>query len=286
MNHDVFLNGEFMAMEEARVPVLDRGFLFGDGVYELMPVYGGRPFRLDAHLKRLGRSLGEVMIPDPFEPARWKQILTQLAQRAGGDQLLYWQVTRGVAPRDHAFPRGIEPTVFGMANPLPVPVPEQLERGIKAIVLQDMRWARCDIKAISLLGNVLLRQQAIEGGAAEALLVRGGQITEGAASNVFAVLDGVIVTPPNGPTLLPGITRDLVLELINADGLSCREAPIAERELRQAREIWITSSAKEVLPVTTLDDMKVGDGKPGAMWKRIYRLFQDYKARLRAGEAA
>jgi D-alanine transaminase len=281
----VFLNGEFLRLEDARVPVLDRGFLFGDGVYELMPVYGGQPFRPDAHLARLARSLAQVMIPNPYDNPRWRKIFNELVQRAGGgDLLLYWQVTRGVAARDHAFPRRIEPTVFAMANPPLVPIPEQLERGVKAVVLEDIRWDRCDIKAISLLGNVLLRQQAIEADAIEAILMRDGWITEGAASNVFAVLDGVIVTPPNGPTLLPGVTRDLVLELIGIAGLSYREAMISERELRHAQEIWITSSAKELLAVTTLDGVRVGNGAPGALWKQAYQFFQDCKARARASE--
>ncbi len=281
----VYLNGEFVSLEEARVPVLDRGFLFGDGIYELMPVYGGRLFRFDAHLKRLARSLAEVLIPNPYSDARWRQILTELVQRAGGgDRLIYWQVTRGVAPRDHAFPIGIEPTVFAMANPLPAPLPEQLERGVRAVTLKDIRWARCDIKAISLLGNVLLRQQAIEAGAVEAILLRDGYVTEGAASNVFAVLDDVIVTPSKGPALLPGVTRDLLLELIADQGLSYQEAAISERTLREAQEIWMTSSAKEILPVTVLDGEIIGDGKPGARWTRVHHSFQDYKARLRAGE--
>jgi D-alanine transaminase len=171
-----------------------------------------------------------------------------------------------------------------MANPPLAPIPEQLERGVKAVVLEDIRWGRCDIKAISLLGNVLLRQQAIKADATEAILMRDGWITEGAASNVFAVLDGVIVTPPNGPMLLPGVTRDLVLELIRDAGLSYKEASITERELRHAQEIWITSSAKELLAVTTLDGVHVGNGAPGALWKQAYQFFQDYKARARARE--
>lgn len=281
----VFLNGEFLKLEDARVSVLDRGFLFGDGVYELMPVYGGHLFRPDAHLARLARSLAQVMIPNPYDDLRWRNVFSELVQRAGGgDLLLYWQLTRGVAPRDHAFPRWAEPTVFAMANPPLAPVFEQLERGVKAIVLEDIRWDRCDIKATSLLGNILLRQQAIEADATEAILMRHGWITEGAASNVFAVLDGVIVTPPNGPTLLPGVTRDLVLELIGTAGLSYREAMITERELRHAQEIWITSSAKELLAVTTLDGVRVGNGAPGALWRQAYECFQDYKARARASE--
>jgi D-alanine transaminase len=281
----VYLNGDYISLEEARVPVLDRGFLFGDGVYELMPVYGGRLFRLDEHLARLARNLAEVSISNPYHPRRWAEIHAELVRRAGGgDLLLYWQITRGVAPRDHAFPRGIEPTVFAMATPLPAPLADQLERGIRAVTLEDIRWARCDIKAISLLGNVLLRQQALDAGADEAILLRNGCVTEGAASNVFAVLEDVIVTPPKGPALLPGITRDLVLELLVAEDVSYREAPISERELRAASEIWVTSSSKEVLPVTVLNGVEVGDGRPGPQWRQMRRLFEDYKARLRAGE--
>jgi D-alanine transaminase len=283
----VYLNGEFLDLDQARAPVLDRGFLFGDGVYELMPAYGGRLFRLDAHLKRLARNLAEVLIPNPYDTIRWKQILKELVQRAGGgDWLVYWQVTRGVAPRDHAFPRGIQPTVFAMVNPLPAPIPEQLEHGIKAVTLKDIRWARCDIKAISLLGNVLLRQQALDAGAVEAILLRDGYVTEGAASNVFAVLDDMIVTPPKGPVLLPGVTRDLVLELMAGQGLPYKEAAISERALRKAQEIWVTSSAKEILPVTVLDGEEIGDGRPGTLWMRVHRLFEDYKARLRDGQAS
>ncbi|MBA2492949.1 MAG: D-amino acid aminotransferase [Gammaproteobacteria bacterium] len=278
MSPKVYLNGEFVPAEEARVPVLDRGFLFGDGVYELMPVYGGHAFRLDKHLARLSRSLNEVSIPNPYAPARWVQILTDLIERAGGgDLLVYWQVTRGVAPRDHAFPRDIEPTVFAMTSLLPRSAPEQLEGGIKAVTREDIRWQRCDIKSISLLANVLLRQQAIEAGAAESLLVRDGYVAEGAASNVFVVIDDVIVTPPNSASLLPGVTRDLILELAAAGGLAHEEARIRERALGGAQEIWITSSSKEVLPVTTLDEKPVGDGLPGPQWKRIHALYQRYK---------
>lgn len=279
MTPEVYLNGEFVRAIDARVPVLDRGFLFGDGVYELMPVYGGHPFRLDEHLARLSRSLEEVFIPNPYAPARWTEVLSELIQRAGGgDLLVYWQVTRGVAPRDHAFPRGIEPTVFAMTGALPEPAPEQLERGINAVIRPDIRWQRCDIKAISLLGNVLLRQQAIDADATEAVLVRDGFVTEGAASNVFVVIDDVIVTPPKSASLLPGITRNLILELTAAAGLPYEEMKISEQALRDVQEIWVTSSSKEVLPVTLLDGQPVGDGRPGPRWQRIYRLFQEFKA--------
>jgi len=284
---EVYLNGEFVPADEARVPVLDRGFLFGDGVYELMPVYGGHAFRLNEHLARLARSLAEVSIPNPYAPARWVQILNELIERAGaGDLLVYCQVTRGVAPRDHAFPRGIEPTVFAMTSARPNPSRAQLERGIKAVTREDIRWQRCDIKSISLLANVLLRQQAIDAGAAESLLVRDGYVAEGAASNVFVVIDDVIVTPPNSASLLPGVTRDLILELAAANGLPHKEARIREQALHGAQEIWITSSSKEVLSVTTLDESPVGDGIPGPQWQRIYALYQNYKCEFAARKSA
>ncbi|MBA2408625.1 MAG: D-amino acid aminotransferase [Gammaproteobacteria bacterium] len=287
MPQEVYLNGEFVPADEARVPVLDRGFLFGDGVYELMPVYRGQAFRLDEHLARLSRSLFEISIPDPYVSARWIQVLSELIERAGaGDLLVYWQVTRGVAPRDHAFPRDIEPTVFAMTSALPQPAPEQLARGVKAVTRADTRWQRCDIKSISLLANVLLRQQAIDAGAAESLLVRDGYVAEGAASNVFVVMDDVIVTPPNSASLLPGVTRDLILELAAADGLAHEQARIREHSLRDAQEIWITSSSREVLPVTILDESPVGDGLPGPQWKRVHALYQNYKCEFAARKSA
>lgn len=282
----VYLNGEFLPESEARVSVLDRGFLFGDGVYEVVPAYGGRLFRLDRHLDRLEHSLAAVRIPPPMDRAGWTRMLAELLERnPGDDRSVYLQVTRGVARRDHAFPADARPTVFAMVNPLSPPDPALLEQGVAAVTSPDIRWARCDIKAITLLANILARQQAVEAGATEAILIRGGQATEGAASNLFVVGDGVIVTPPKDHSLLPGITRDLVVELARDHGVPLMETPINEPDLRAAEEIWLTSSTKEILPVTRLDGRAVGAGRPGPVWARMTELYQDYKRRLREGRA-
>ncbi len=276
-----FLNGEFMPVEEARVSVLDRGFLFGDGVYELIPVYDGRLFRLNEHLQRLARSLAEVHIPNPHTDKRWKQILQDLLSRARDRDLsVYLQITRGVAPRDHGFPQHAKPTVLVMASPLVCVDPELLDTGVSAITLKDLRWQRCDIKSVSLLGNVLLRQQALDAGAVEAILIRNGYVTEGAASNLFVVREGRIKTPPLGADLLPGITRETVLELARLNELPCLEEAIPQADLFTADEIWLTSSSKEVLPVTRVNNVLVGNGRPGPFWARIHRLLQTYKQEL------
>ncbi len=280
----VYLNGEYMPLEQARVPVLDRGFIFGDGIYEVVPVYGGHPFRLDHHLARLARSLRLVRMDNPHSDTDWAGVLDDLIRHnGGGDLSLYLQITRGVARRDHAFPPDVPPTVFAMATPLKSPDTDTRARGLAAIAIDDPRWRHCDIKSISLLPNVLLRQQAQEAGADEAILIRDGIVTEGAASNVFVVRDGVLCTPPKGPDLLPGITRDLVLELAGAEGLPAEEAPLHRDDLCAADEIWLTSSTKEVMAVTRLDGRPVGDGRPGPVWGRIDAVYQAYKARLREG---
>jgi D-alanine transaminase len=285
--HDaiVYLNGEFMPLGQACVPVLDRGFLLGDGVYEVIPVYGGHLFRLAQHLQRLRHSLESVRIADPLTPDEWSTVLHELvALNSGGDQSVYLQVTRGVATkRDHAFPRDVTPTIFLMSNPLPPADSDITESGIAAITLEDIRWNRCDIKAITLLANVLLRQQALDENAAEAILIREGYATEGAASNLFMVKDGVLVTPPKGPQLLPGITRDLILELANENDIANREASIPANTLAAADEIWLTSSTREVLAVTSLNGNPVGSGRPGPVWSRMREIYRDYKNKLRDG---
>jgi D-alanine transaminase len=281
----VYLNGKFVPLEQACVPVLDRGFLFGDGVYEVIPVYGGRLFRLEHHLQRLDQSLAAIRLDNPLAHEQWREILEDLVSRHGrSDQSVYLQVTRGSAlKRDHAFPSGVSPTVFAMSNPLSPPSPELTREGVAAVTLEDIRWRFCHIKAITLLANVLLRQSALEQGAQEAILLRNGQVTEGAASNVFLMRDGVLCTPPKGPFLLPGITRDLVLELAEAHGLAHREAVLARKDLEAAQEIWLTSSTREVLPVTRLDGVPVGSGRPGPQWVRMHEIYQAHKERVRAG---
>jgi D-alanine transaminase len=278
----VYLNGEFLPDHSACVSVLDRGFIFGDGVYEVIPAYHGKAFRLAEHLARLQGNLDTIRINNPNSIERWHSLLDELiAKNGGGDLSLYLQVTRGAAQRDHALPANATPTVFAMANPLQPPKPEDLQNGIKAITAPDDRWLNCHIKAISLLPNVLLRQKAIDTGATETILLRNGEATEGAASNLFIVENDVIITPPNGPYLLPGITRDLILELARNAHISCEEAAIPELQLREADEVWISSSTKEVLAVTELDGEPVGNGKPGPMWHKIVDLFQQFKESLR-----
>ncbi len=273
----IYLNGTFMPLQDAKVSVMDRGFLFGDGVYEVIPVYGGKPFRLQEHLRRLDDSLRGIRMESPLSDSEWLRIFLNLIE-GPHDQYLYLQVTRGAAPkRDHAIPKGIEPTVFVMCSPITVIPPE----GVKAVTVPDVRWQWCHIKAITLLSNVLLRQEALDKGAIEGILVRDERVIEGAASNVFAVLDGVLVTPPKSNELLPGITRDLILELAEANGIAYAERQIPLDAFLKAEEIWLTSSTREILPVVTLDEAPVGNGQPGPVWQRMYQLYQDYKEALR-----
>ena len=282
----VFLNGRFLPAEDAKIPVLDRGFIFGDGVYELVPVYSRVPFRLGEHLARLERSLAAVAIRNPYSREQWRDHIFRLIDaQPFEDQGVYFQVTRGVAKRDHAFPKNVEPTVFMMSNPLVNPPAEQVERGGAAVSAQDNRWLRCDIKSISLVGNVLLRQLSAEAGAAETILFRGGNLTEASASNVFIVKRGVIQSPPKSSLILPGITYDVIAELARADNLSLEFREISEHEVRTSDEIWITSSSKEVLAIVSLDGARVGDGRPGPLFRRMYQLYQDFKQKvMRAGK--
>jgi D-alanine transaminase len=278
MSDIVYLNGEFMPIEEARIPVLDRGFIFGDGVYEVIPVYSRRPFRLAEHLRRLQYSLDKVRIANPHSDAEWGRLANEIIQRnAGDDQSVYLQVTRGVAKRDHAFPKGVKPTVFMMSTPLVTPAPALVESGVACITAQDYRWLNCDVKSVSLLGNCLLRQLSADVGAAETILFRDGQLTEASASNVFAVKDGVLLTPPKNNLVLPGITYDVVLEIARAREFQVEVRAVTEAEVRSADEIWVTSSTKEVLAVTTLDGKPVGDGKPGPLFRRMHALYQQFK---------
>jgi D-alanine transaminase len=274
----VFLNGRFIPIDEARVPVLDRGFIFGDGVYELVPVYSRVPFRLEEHLERLERSLSQTRIRNPYSREEWRDIIGQLvAKQPYEDQGVYFQVTRGVARRDHAFPQDTTPTVFIMANPLVNPTREAIERGAEAVSAHDNRWQRCDIKSISLIGNVLLRQLSADAGAVETILFRDGCLTEASASNVFVVRGGVIQGPPKSNLILPGITYDVVLELAHSAQLPVEIRSLTEAETRTADEIWVTSSSKEVLAIVKLDGKSVGEGRPGPMFRRMYQLYQDFK---------
>ena len=278
----IYLNGRFVALEDATISVLDRGFIFGDGVYELIPVYSRKPFRVDEHLARLQHSLDAIRLANPHSDSEWRDLIAQIIeQQSFDDQSVYMHITRGVAKRDHAFPAaGTPPTVLMMSNPLVTPSPEQIGSGVAAVTAVDNRWLRCDIKAISLLSNVLLRQLAVDVGAAETILLRGGFMTEGAASNIFVVKDEIIFAPPKNNLMLPGITYDVVIELAAENGVECRTGAVAERLLRHADEIWQTSSTREVLAVTTLDGQPVGDGRPGLLGQRMLEWYQAYKTNV------
>lgn len=278
MSDTVYLNGQYLPLDEAKVSVMDRGFLFGDGVYEVIPAYHGKFFRFSEHIARLDNSLAAIRLPPPHSEAEWLEILTPLL-RGTTDQSVYLQITRGPAPkRDHAFPSVIQPTIFAYATPI-TPYSGS-ETGVKAITLEDTRWECCHIKAITLLANILLRQQAVEQGCAEAILLKKGWVTEGAASNVFVLLNGVLLTPPKDHRILPGITRDLVVELARQHGLRIAEAAISQDDLTQAQEIWLTSSTREILPVIELDGTPVGNGLPGEAWRAMRAHFDAFKASL------
>lgn len=271
-----YLNGEFLPLDQARIPVLDRGFIFGDGVYEVVPVFGRRAFRLEAHLARFERSLAAIgMAPVPSRDT-WREIIERLvAANEGHEQALYLQVTRGVAPRNHLPPSGLTPTIFAMSNPL-TPVPPEVP--VTAVLREDFRWGRCDIKSISLLANVLLRQEAAQAGAGEAILLRDGMVTEGAASNVFAVCSGRVRTPPLSASILPGITRDLLIELLANTQDAVLQAEITRDELLAANEIWLASSGRELAPVVSLDGRPVGNGHPGPVYLRVAARYAAFKA--------
>ena len=277
----IYLNGEFMPIENAMIPVLDRGFIFGDGVYEVIPVYSRLPFRLDEHLRRLQASLDSIRLTNPYDTAKWREVICRLVEiNQPEDQSLYLQVTRGVAKRDHAFPKQVKPTIFIMSNPLVTPPVEQIENGVAAITATDNRWLRCDVKSTALLPNVLLRQLSVDAGCAETILLRDGVLTEGSATNAFVVIGGVLLAPPKSNLMLPGITYDVVLELAEANGVALDVRSISETEVREADEVWISSSSREVLPVTRLDGKPVGSGQPGPVFKHVYQLYQAYKAQV------
>lgn len=283
MSNNVYLNGKFLPIEDAKISVMDRGFLFGDSIYEVIPAYNGRLFRLAHHLERLQNGLQAIGMDSPLGQDEWSSILNQLVQQnPKQDQSIYLQVTRGAAEkRDHALPESIQPTVFAMATPIKDEPNEN--SGIAAITLDDVRWRLCNIKATTLLANVLLKQQAKEAKATEAILIRDGEAMEGAASNLFIVSDGELITPPKSNFLLPGITRDLILELAAKNGISYTERAIQEQELDSADEIWLTSSTKEIMPVITLNDKPVADAKPGEMYKRMSAIYAEYKELIKQG---
>ncbi len=280
----IYLNGSFIPIEDARISVLDRGFIFGDGVYEVVPVYSRRLFRLTEHLRRLQDSLEGIRLKNPHSDVAWKGLLEQIiASNEGDDQYLYLHITRGVAPREHSFPEDVMPTVFIMSTPLLAPPKELLATGVSAITANDNRWLRCDIKATSLLPNVLLRQMAADEDAVETLLLREGFLTEGSASNIFVVRNEVLLAPPKSYLMLPGITYDVVLELAVTHDIPHEIREVSEYEIRTAQELLLTSSTKEIMPITRLDGKLVGSGKPGTIFTQLYQLYQNYKATVMQG---
>jgi D-alanine transaminase len=274
----VYLNGQFLPIEEAKISVLDRGFVYGDGVYELIPVYSRRPFRLPQHLVRLQHSLDGIRLANPHSEAEWTSIISELiARQPFDDQGVYFQVTRGVAKRDHTFPAGVAPTVFMMSNPLAVPTAEQVEKGVAVVTADDNRWQRCDLKTISLVGNVLMRQLAADAGAVETVMFRDGNLTEASASNVLVVIRGVIVAPPKDHLILPGITYGAAYEFAREAGLPFEIRTVSRAEVQVADEMWLSSSTKEVIAVTTMDGRPFASGTPGPVFRKMHALFQAHK---------
>lgn len=279
----VYLNGKYQPVEEATVSVMDRGFLFGDGVYEVIPVFGNKMLRLDGHLARLQNSLDRISLANPYSNDEWTKIFSDLLEKNNGeDRAVYLQISRGAyAKRDLSVNRDYPPTVFAMVLQVTPPNIKAISSGISAITVDDFRWGACDIKSTSLVANVMLRQQASDADVEDAILIRNGVVTEGTASNVFIVKDGVLITPPTGRLLLPGITRDLVIEIAKNNAILVEEREIQEAELYTADEIWMTSSTREIAPVIKLNDKAVSDGVAGKMWKRVVDLYQHYKQVLR-----
>ena len=274
----VFLNGNWLPLEQAQVSVLDRGFIFGDGVYEVIPVYRQKPLALEDHLARLDRSLAGIEMHSPFSHEEWSSIIQHACALEGSpQQSVYIQITRGVAPRDHAFPAGVSPTVFVMAKPMAPPPKSWLQEGVFAITQKDFRWDCCHLKTTALLANVLLRQQAVKQGAVESVLLLDGYLTEGAASNILVISQGQVLTPPRDHHILTGITLSLILHWCTKEEISWIEGPISEQALRAADELLMTSSTREIVPIVRLDDALIGTGTPGPLFARLLNGYQSYK---------
>ncbi|CAD5374634.1 D-alanine aminotransferase [Rubrivivax sp. A210] len=280
-----YLNGEFLPLSEARIPVLDRGFIFGDGIYEVVPVYGRRLFRFDEHIARMGRSLAKLRIANPATREQWlERCRTLVHAQASEDQLLYIQISRGVAPRDHVMPQGLVPTVFMLATTMKPPSAEQRHQGVACVTARDFRWERGDIKSTSLLGNVLARQISADHGCVETILFRDGMLTEASSSNVWVVHEGALLGPPKSEHVLEGIRVELLRELCEDCGIAYNLRPVSEADVRTADEVMLSSATKEVLPVTKIDGEPVGHGalrgKPGPVYGRLYEAYQQAKARM------
>jgi len=280
-----YLNGEYGSLRDAKVSVLDRGFIFGDGVYEIIPAYGAKLFRFNEHMARLSRSLSKLRIANPLTSEQWlersRRLAAALMEQGAPDQLVYIQITRGVALRDHVMPTDIEPTVFMMASAMKPPSAEQRHKGVTCVTARDFRWERGDIKSISLLGNVLARQISADHGALETVMFRNGFLTEASGSNVWVVHEGAVLGPPKSEHVLEGIRYELIRELCEECGIAFNLRPIPEADVLSADELLISSATKEVLPVTTLDADAVGHGalrgKPGPVYARLYEAYQRAK---------
>lgn len=281
-----YLNGDYGRVCDAKVSVLDRGFIFGDGIYDVVPVYGRRLFRFDEHLARLERGLQKIRIANPHTREQWlercRELVARLAAQTGADdQVVYLQVTRGPAPRDHVMPAQVEPTVFMMANPMKPPSAEQRHHGVACVTARDFRWERGDIKSVSLLGNVLARQMSADHGAMETIMFRDGFLTEASGSNVWIAHEGALLGAPKSEHVLEGIRFDLLRELCEETGIAYNLRPIPEADVRSADEVLISSATKEILPVTRLDGEAVGHGalrgKPGPVYARLYEAYQRAK---------
>jgi D-alanine transaminase len=281
-----YLNGAHLPLAEARVSPLDRAFLFGDAVYEVIPIYGSRPFRLREHLDRLNRSLAGIRMPAPLSHADWAQLSQELiARNTAREAYLYLQVTRGMEfGRNHAWPEGLKPTVFAYLTSMEPVAPALLEQGVSALTAVDTRWARRDIKSTSLLANILLKKLSADAGAFETILLENGELTEGSSTTVHIIARGTLRTPPNGHHILPGTTRDVVSELAARLGLRSESARISEAELRAADEIWLAFSTRGLLPVTKLDGKPVSGGRAGPLFKQMHAAFVAYVGEL-AGTA-
>lgn len=280
-----YLNGSYLPLEQAQISPLDRGFLFADSVYEVLPAFGGRMFRFREHFDRLNRSLDAIRLASPHTHEEWFALLTELIGRNGADadMYLYVQVTRGMEyGRNHAFPATVKPTVFAMASQLPALTAEIVERGIEAITVEDFRWGRCDIKTTALLANVLMKQQAADVGAKEAIIVRDGEVLEGSSTSLFVVAGGIIATPPNSHRILPGTTRDVAVELAASLSLPAQVRRISVEEMMRADEVWLSAATRDILPITRIDGRPIGSGKPGPLWKRVSDAFVALRTRLAA----
>ena len=279
---DVYLNGDILPLSQATISVLDRGFIFGDGIYEVVPVYSRKPFRLEQHVARLMRSLDKISLQTGNTAEEWQQLMTMMAQRAPWDNsLVYLQVTRGVAKRDHAFPNPpVKPTIFLMAAPRVAPSVKEIEQGLRTVSMLDMRWLHCDIKSVSLLGNVLAKQYAVERGVDDVIQFRDGYLSEASSANIWVVKDGVVIAPPKDNLVLEGIRYGLIEELCQAEGIPLHLRPVSQEEVEQADELFLSSATKEILPITELDAKPIANGEVGTIYKALKQAYGKVLAAL------